>query len=257
MSEDETSSGHEDEDVRANVDDPNDDDPKVDEPKLDVPKSAFSFDPRAAIDAYLSAAQPDFSQIGRDAARRMEEAVSNPEFHKEALASIQASIKRMRVQTGDLDALLKPKAERVIQANTQWIEADQKKLKALADGHSEKVAELEREQQSIDQELDMFAIMQAIQASTAETARILGEIQAARELAKAEADNQAKFNKAMAWAAILLAGGSIVVGIMMPFVEDAHLTDRPVVVQMAAPTASTPAQSNICTSKALRRFVNC
>lgn len=185
--------------------------------------SPIRFDYRAAIDEYLAKPQPDFEVIARDAAQRMRDYAASEEFKQDALDSVGDSIRRMREQTGDLDAGQQAKARRAVEANEEWIQAEENKREALATGDLETVAAEVQAQQVIDRELDMFELMQSIQGSTAASAVTLGEIQAARRLADKEQTKQAGVNKAMAAVALILAAGSF----LMPFVEQFVWKDPP------------------------------
>lgn len=200
--------------------------------------SPIRFNYRGAIDEFLAKSPPDFAELGREAAKRTRDYAASPEFEQDAIQSVSDAIRRMREQTGDLEAGQQAKARRAVEANEEWIEAEDKKRKALAEGDLDTVAVEMQTQQVIDRELDMFELMQSIQVSTAASAVTLGEIKAARESADQEQTKQAGFNKVMAIVALILAAGSF--GI--PFVQEFVWKDPPpkpevVVIQEADLTA--------------------
>lgn len=185
----------------------------------------FDYDYRAAIEDYLASAPPDFdlAELGRAAAKRTRDYVGSPEFTQDAIESVRDSIRRMREQTGDLEAGQRAKAERAVEANEEWIEAAEKRRRALAEGDLDTVAAEKQVQQVIDRELDMLELMQSIQASTAASAATLGALREAKRSADQKQDKQDGFNKAMAIVALVLAFGSF----GMPFVQEYVWKDPP------------------------------
>lgn len=180
----------------------------------------LSFDARAAINEYLAKPWPDYSEAAKDAVNRGRDYVNSTQFQQDALTSVHDAIQRMRRQTGQLDAVLQPRASRAIEANREWIAAEEQKKKALAEGNSQAAAQQELIQQSIERELETFEMWQSIKASTAATAKTLSENQAARIEAEKEHKRQATFNKWMTITAIFLAVGSMGTGIVMPLLEN-------------------------------------
>jgi hypothetical protein len=180
----------------------------------------LSFDARAAINEYLAKPWPDYSEVAKDTVNRGRDYVNSPQFQQDALTSVHDAIQRMRRQTGQLDAVLQPRANRAVEANREWIAADKQKRKALAAGNSQVAAQQELTQQGIERELETFEMWQSIKASTAATAKTLSENQADRIEAEKEHKRQAKFNKLMTITAIVLAVGSMGTGIVMPVLEN-------------------------------------
>jgi hypothetical protein len=195
------------------------------------------FEPRAAINEYLARPKLEYTQLGKDAAERMRHYIASPKFQEDALASARDGLERMRREFSVLGLNMQPKARRAIQANEEWIQADAKERAALAQGDETTAAEQEQTKAKIDQELTLIDVMLAVSASTAAmaksttemakstaaSAQSLAEMESARKLAEKDHQRQTLFNNIMALFGILLALGSIGVGIAMPFVEHAHI----------------------------------
>lgn len=151
------------------------------------------------------------------------------------------SLRAMEQATEELDPELQEPAKRVVQANLEYIEAENEAREALERGDSVAHAAALRKLERIDREIQTFELMKGMHEAMKQSAGTLEEIKAARELAGLEQASQATFNKKMTRVALIVAGGSLGVALIMPFVEHIFLKDPETVVVVQQPTGAPSA----------------
>lgn len=163
---------------------------------------------------------------------------------KEALGTANA----MREEVGQLDAELHGPALRAVDANVEWLEAEKKKLEALEEQDAEAAAEAERTKEQREREIESFQLLKGMHDATKSSAAALGEIKAARIQADSQQADQAKFNKRMAWTALIVAGGSLLASVIMPVIQETLWEDPP-----AKPEVVLIQESDLTVPPLLRR----
>lgn len=182
-----------------------------------------TFDAQAAIREYLKE-KPDWRQTARDAANKaVRDVADGKKVADLATRNTESFVDAMRRLSEGVDPKYRPQAARMVEANDEWIKAQEKKdvARELKD---EKAAEKQqRKQDRLNREIQTFELFQSIKESSEGTTAILGEISAARVSADIERGKQASVNRLMTIIALILAAGSF----GMPFVEEFVWKDPP------------------------------
>lgn len=190
----------------------------------------YSFNPWALIEDYRR----------RVEASRREPVLPSPEsaayeweteWSEEPLEPIQPTpvtsysaavpLEGMRRESESLDPELRGRAQQIVETNLEWIEAAEKRQKALAAGDVEAADKEKLKQERFQRDIETFELFKGILVSTRATAETLEEIRKAREQADRQQRAQANFNRRMAVVAVLLALGSLLAAVVMPFVDHA------------------------------------
>lgn len=172
---------------------------------------------------------------GRANEKELEIVEPAEEYATEYEKSVLESVRSMDQAADQLDPELQEPARRVVEASFDWAEADEEARLALERKDPVAVAEARRKQARIEREIQSFELMKGMHDAVKQSAATLAEIKSARELANREQASQATFNKRMTLVAILVAAGSLIAAVVMPFVEHTVYTDQvPVIVQHPA-----------------------
>ncbi|MFD0044776.1 hypothetical protein ACFVGV_06250 [Pseudarthrobacter scleromae] len=195
-----------------------------------------------AVSAILSGLKnTDWNAAARDAAKDTAEDVASTDWDEVAAAAatingglsveekmqaVRSALATMQAEAEALDPELQDPAMRVVDANAEWLQAEERKLEAASqhDGEPPEARDLEERAQ---REIATFKLLQGMHDATKSSATALEEITAARKLADQQRADQTTFNKRMTWSAVFIALGSLLASMVMPIVEEFAWPDPP------------------------------
>ncbi|MEY9775592.1 hypothetical protein [Arthrobacter sp. MW3 TE3886] len=182
----------------------------------------------AANQAARDATKKDWAAEAAEAAKRNAERLTDSATMSDRVtAGLESSLDHMRKMTQGLDPELQVQALRIVEANEEWIQAQDKKLDALERKDEKAAAKEQKEQERLEREIQSFQLLKGMHDAAKATAKALEEIRKARRLADRQQGQQATFNKKMAWVALFVAMGSFIASVGMPLADHAFFNDPP------------------------------